>query len=227
MRNVIQQFSEAARWVADVFSRLSIRNDREPIETVDRFFSFVSTRAALVTQKKLYGYLKERIGIRYPAMFEDEQFARSINIAKMHVFAAGLSDLTVFAVGLVSANARMGDNERRELAQACYRAGIADNAHEVPEALATANWATDFDHRLDNTLWENVGAGANPFSESPKALIRWAPIADEHKRYDREIVENSMRFAWNEIRKDLRDRLNATAVLADWKRRAGRRAAAG
>ena len=38
---------------------------------------------------------------------------------------------------------------------------------------------------------------ANPFKESCLALYNWAPIADELKILDKEIVLNSMRLKWN------------------------------
>ena len=37
----------------------------------------------------------------------------------------------------------------------------------------------------------------NPFKESCLALYNWAPIADELKTLDKEIVLNSMRLKWN------------------------------
>ena len=37
----------------------------------------------------------------------------------------------------------------------------------------------------------------NPFRESCLALYNWAPIADELKTLDKEIVLNSMRLKWN------------------------------
>jgi hypothetical protein len=37
----------------------------------------------------------------------------------------------------------------------------------------------------------------NPFKESCMALYNWAPIADELKILDKEIVLNSMRLKWN------------------------------
>ena len=37
----------------------------------------------------------------------------------------------------------------------------------------------------------------NPFKESCKALYDWAPIADELKILDKEIVLNSMKLKWN------------------------------
>lgn len=221
MGTFAEQVSEALQWLRDAASRLTIRGDRAPIDTAERLFEFVSTRAALITQKKLYGYLKERMGIRYPEMFEDPVFARSIDLAKMQVFAASLSDLTIHAVAQVQGQGGLQPSERDRLARACYESGLADNSDNLPDPLAPAAWRAAFDRRVDETNWANVAAGASAFVESPKALVRWAPIAEEKKRHDREIVENSIRFAWNEVIADLRERLDAEAVARSWLDRAG------
>ncbi len=196
-------------------SRLTVRRDTAPIDSVEALYGFVSTRAAFVAQKKLYGYLKARMGTRYPSMFEDEAFVASVNIAKMHVFAAALSDLAVHAVARVGAGSALDDAGRHGLAQRCFRAGLADNAAEMRDEATLAAWLTAFDARLEGVQWANLVAGGDAFSESPRALLHWAPIADRLKRYDAEIVENSIRFAWIEIRRDLARRLDARAVAAD------------
>lgn len=216
MKQILEQLLEGARWVADTASRFSVRRDTAPIDTVARLFDFVGTRAALVTQKKLYGYLKERMGMNYPKMFDDDALSASIDIAGKQVFAAALSDLTVHAVAHASAGGALARDPRNRLAAACYVAGVASNFGEELDPRTRAAWLSDFERRLDGTIWDNVAAGANAFDESPKALFKWAPIADELKNLDREIVENSMRFAWNEIREDLRSRLDPAAIARDW-----------
>ncbi|MEW9808146.1 hypothetical protein ABUE31_19335 [Mesorhizobium sp. ZMM04-5] len=219
MNGFVDQFSQGLQWWAEFVSRLSIRRDRAPLDSVGRMFEFVSTRSALITQKKLYGYLKERIGLRYAAAMEDDPFARSVDIAKMEVFAASLSDMTIYAVVQIDRRAPLPDGERHALALACYASGMRDNAGEAPDRSAVARWTDEFRGRLEGVNWKNLAAGASPFTESPKALVRWAPIADEHKRYDREIVENSIRFAWNEVIQDYTRRLDAEAVIRDWEGR--------
>ena len=42
------------------------------------------------------------------------------------------------------------------------------------------------------------------FSQSPEALYYWSPIADELKQRDEEIVRNSVRFRWIEVRRSAR-----------------------
>ena len=68
--------------------------------------------------------------------------------------------------------------------------------------------------RLRLCDWSAQTDDAGPFSESPAALVYWAPIADELKVHDEEIVRNSVRYRWQEIRQQLRLMLDARSVLA-------------
>jgi hypothetical protein len=215
MKQVAKQLTEAAAWVVETASRLSVRRDTAPIDTVERVCQFARTRAAFVTQKKLYGYLKERIGTRYPKMFDDEIFVESINIAKLEVFAAGLADMTCFCVANATVGVDFTDEDRMAIARSCYSLGLEENA---ASSDSRARWMNAFEDRLGKTVWRMTGENGNHFIESPGALVRWAPIADELKRYDREIVENSIRFTWIEMRRDFLRRLEARAVAEDWQR---------
>jgi len=57
---------------------LAIGFDNSPISTLDTPAEFNRTRAAHVARTALYGYLKTRTGIRYPAIFQDDRFTVSI-----------------------------------------------------------------------------------------------------------------------------------------------------
>jgi hypothetical protein len=219
MRQILNQLAEAARWIREAGSRISIRADAAPIDTVERVEHFAATRAALIAQKKLYGYLKERMGVRYPTVFQDEIFAQSIDVAKLEVFAACLADLTCFCVAAATATPTFDNAGREAMARACFRHGVAFNGETASEAQRE-RWIESFEARLGRTVWTG-GEGGRHFTESPAALIRWAPIADELKRLDREIVENSLRYAWIEIRTDYMARIDPAAIAA------GRSAAAG
>lgn len=220
MRTLVLQLHDAWSWLRDLAAGLAVRRDSAPLDSVARIEHFVATRSALITQKKLYGYLQERMGLSYPKMFADDHYAQSIRIASMHVFAAALADMTVHAVAHIGAGGRLEHAENRRMAMACYRHGIAANAGQLTDAHDPDAWYAAFETRLDETLWNNIAAGVSAFTESPKALIRWAPIAEDYKDLDRDIVENSIRFAWNEVLADYRTRLDASGVVADWKLRA-------
>ena len=54
----------------------------------------------------------------------------------------------------------------------------------------------NFNERLQNIDWDNYHSNL-PFNPSALSLYKWAPIADELKILDKEIVLNSMRLKWN------------------------------
>jgi len=191
------------------------RREVHPIDSSAELRRFVSTRASLVAQKTLYGYLRTRIGMRYPEVFREPAFAHSINIAKLHVYAACLSDLSIHAVGRALADPRFDDEARRALAMACLRTGLDDNAGSFVAEFSRDDAEHAHQARLAVVDWARAGSGRESFGTSPAALVRWAPIAPELKRLDEGIVENSIRFAWQEVRADLDRRLDADAIAAE------------
>lgn len=193
------------------------RRDRDPIETTAALGDFVATRAAFHGQKTLYSYVKARMGIRYPAMFQDANINASLNVAKMHVFAACLSDLTLYAVAHATQDKAIAAQDRASLALRIYRDGLASNIDESTAGFSADDAVQAFSQRLADLDWRAALKPEN-FTESPKAILRWAPIADRLKRYDREIVTNSALFAWNDIREQFGKRLNADAVSDDLRR---------
>ena len=215
MKKLLHQLSEAFAWVRDLASRTSVRHDRAPIDTVERVCHFARTRAALIAQKKLYGYLKERMGLQYPKVFSDDAFVASLNIGKAHIYAACLADMTCYSVAAATTEPVFDKAARERFARDCFRMGIEENAGGASEE-DRRNWLEAFDERLEKTVWQGPGEGGRHFIESAPALVRWAPIADELKRYDREIVENSIRYAWVEVRGDYLQRLDRAGVAADW-----------
>jgi len=196
--------------------RLTIRRDSGPLDSPEAICDFVSTRAAFMAQKTLYGYLKTRMGTRYPSMFEDDVFVASIDIAKLQVYAACLSDLALYAASRASAGSELTVEARRALALACFEQGLADNAAAADgvAAFSPAEVLAAFERRLAFWDWAGGPEGADIFSESPAALVRWAPIAPELKQYDGEIVENSIKFKWRDTRREFERRLDAGAVAA-------------
>lgn len=220
MRNIFADMLEIGREFA---GRLTLRRDTAPIDSVARLEDFVATRSAYIAQKSLYGYLKTRMGTRYPTMFDDDVFVQSINLAKLHVFAACLSDLTVHAVARATQGQPVTDAVRRGFATACYSAAAKANAMDAVDggavdgegAFSWDSHLTAFSRRLDETDWAEGALQRQNFTDSPAALVRWAPIAPELKRLDREIVENSIKFAWRDIRQDFEKRLDAATVVAD------------
>ncbi len=197
-------------------SALSFRRRGGPIDSLAKLEQFAASRAAFVTQKKLYGYLKTRMGTSWPKVFGDAQFKKSINIAAAQIFAASLSDITIHTVAVAFSGSAVPDASRSALARQIYNHGLAENeavtsAHGLDHEAARAEFA----RRLEGTDW-NLGAMLpGNFNRSPAALLKWAPIADGLKQYDGEIVENSMKFAWIELREDFARRVDGPALVRE------------
>jgi len=174
---------------------------------------FINTRASFVAQTSLYGYLRTRAGMRYPELFDDDVFVNSINIAKWQIWLACLSDLAVYAGGLLLQHRDATELEVARLMQDVVAAILADTG--VPEDAGSefAQNAERVRQRLAACNWSTVTDDETPFCESPQALVKWAPIVEDLKQLDEEIVINSVRFRWQKVRRDLRSVLHAGQVL--------------
>jgi len=199
---------------ADYFGKFRRQKQRE-ISDSQALGVFLETRASHVAQTSLYGYLRTRAGSRFPELFENDAFVTAINIAKWQLWISCLSDLTVYAGGLLSCQADKETSARTTTAiiketarDILERTQVPEDAgEEFPQSCAT------YLSRLDAVQWEEVGDNEAAFTESPEALVYWAPIVDELKALDGEIVRNSVRFRWQEVRRDLRRMLDARAVF--------------
>lgn len=201
------------------FRSLAERFDRSPIDSVEALERFVRTRSSHIAQTSLFGYVKTRMGTKFVKYFEDDLFSRSIRTAAIKVFTSCVADLSVFAAANVQADSRLNAGETAALAS--HLAGAVLDAHlergdfiHVPDGFHAA-----FEERVAGMLWANAAGGEDAFSGSARDLIRYAPVIDEFKKLDEQIVKNSIRFRWLDVRAQLRKRLDAESLAADWRER--------
>lgn len=205
---------------ARVFMPFSTRWAEGPIDDADSLAKFVGGRGAFVAQTSLYGYVRTRAGTRYTALLEDAPFAVSLNMAKWRLFIACVEDLATYSVAYVGRESRATEEELSLLAGWVWRQALGP--YGVP-ADADAGWieaARSAAARVEAADWRAHDDMESAFANSPEALLSWAPIADELKALDREIVTNSIRFKWRDVRQDFRKRAVADAILADFRAKA-------
>ncbi|MBF2758978.1 MAG: esterase [Ectothiorhodospiraceae bacterium AqS1] len=176
---------------------------------------FLDTRSSLVAQTTLYGYLRTRAGMRYPTLFENDAWVGAINHAKWQMWLACLSDISVFAGGTIARRTRdyadpnvAGGIACKAAFQALERRGLPADAGPLFTETAQA-----LRRRLLACRWESVEDGEDAFVESPQALVLHAPIIEELMQLDEEIVRNSVRFRWEEVRCELREKMDADALI--------------
>ena len=173
-----------------------------PVEKVTSYFKsiktksdlqkFIQQRSAHVTQTTLYGYLKTRIGVKFTAMVDDEVFSNSINIAKWNIYMVAIADCAFYTFSYLISEKNLKENDCKEIYLNIIEKekvnGLSDEVfNKAKKEFLYRHEKIDFHkYYLDN-----------PFKESCLALYNWAPIADELKTLDKEIVLNSMRLKWN------------------------------
>jgi len=215
----------AASWRAGLLSRGFLRVLRDYLgagaarrkkRVADReaLQEFLASRSSHVAQTSLYGYLRTRAGTRFPELFANDDMLRSINIAKWQVWLACLSDLSVYAGGLVAQRSQTPSAALGSLMSGALEAILTKTGLPGDAGPDFAQTADRLRMRLRTCNWFLVQDDETPFSESPEALVRWAPVIDEYKQLDEEIVRNSVRFRWQEVRRELRRDLDAEALMA-------------
>jgi hypothetical protein len=185
----------------------------ERIASREQLKLFVESRTSHVAQTALYGYLRTRAGTRYPELFANPDFAHALEIAKWHIWLACVSDLAVYAGGLIAHRLPTGQECIAGLMHELVAPILTSAAFPAAAADAYRSGAQRVLTRIAHCNWLQVQDDATAFVESPAALIQWAPVIAELKQLDDEIVRNSMRYRWLEVRRDLRMHLDVPALI--------------
>jgi hypothetical protein len=208
---------ETAQYLFMALKALRFWRREPPVLSIEQIVNYVETRSKYVSQTTLYGYVKTRAGTRYVSLYEDPLFTKSVNIAKWEIYLVCLSDLATWATAYLG---RRTDARPSELeALACHIVDSVVLAETIPEERPQGfgDIRDSYAKRAQSTDWKQIDLGEAAFEGSLSALVEWAPIADELKLFDVEIVKNSMRFKWKSVRDQLTELLDAEAVLADWR----------
>lgn len=219
MPNETRRADRLANWISHLWSGLRdyfgshSRRREEAVTDRAGLKYFLETRASYVAQTSLYGYLRTRAGMIYPQLFDDDAFVGSINIAKWQMWLACLSDLSVYAGGLLARGSPALAPKVGALLQDVVTVILNDTGIPADAGGEFAVYASQVQARLASCDWARVTDDEKAFSESPSALMRWAPVVENLKELDEEIVRNSVRFRWQEIRRELRRQLDSEAVL--------------
>tara|TARA_B100001996_G_scaffold360424_1_gene326415 strand:+ start:85 stop:708 length:624 start_codon:yes stop_codon:yes gene_type:complete len=174
---------------------------KKKIKNLDEIEHFIQTKSAWVTQVTLYGYLKTRMGTRYVLHFENDEFMKSVNLAKWNIYSVALQDLTFFIFSYLKVNFNYQNlNQAKEI---FLKILDDETTNKMPiEIIDEAK--NNFSERIQNINWD-ISYKDLPFNPSALSLYKWAPIAEELKRLDRKIVLNSMILKWDIVKKEFEE----------------------
>ena len=176
---------------------------KKKIKSLDELEDFIQTKSAWVSQVTLYGYLKTRMGTRYVLHFENDEFMKSVNLAKWNIYAVSLQDLTFFTFSYLKAHTNYEDISKAK--EIFFKILDDEISNKMPMEIIE-NTKKNFDERFEKINWETYYNDL-PFNPSALSLYKWAPIAEELKTLDRKIVLNSVILKWDVVKKEFKERL--------------------
>ena len=197
IKNIISVLKDVKNYALPI---KRLKNRFQNINSLEEVETFIHERSAHVTQTTLYGYVKTRIGSRYAMMFEDKVFSESINIAKWNIYMSALSDCTLYVFSYLIDKKNLKQNDALEtfieIVEKEKSNGLEDKLFE--------NTKLEFNQRLKEINWEKYHQD-NPFKNSGMSLLKWSPIAENLKVFDKEIVLNSIKLKWNLVENDFKN----------------------
>ena len=176
---------------------------KKSLTNFDDLENFIQTKSAWVSQVTLYGYLKTRMGTRYVLHFENDEFMKSVNLAKWNIYAVAIQDLTFFTFSYLKSYMNYQNVEK---AKDIFLKILDDETtNKMPQNIIEEA-KKNFEERFQNINWDLYHDNL-PFNLSALSLYKWAPIADELKTLDRKIVLNSVILKWDVVKKEFKERI--------------------
>mgnify|MGYP006139926827 CR=1 FL=1 len=186
-----------------LFSLFKAFLPKKKIKNFDQLEEFIQTKSAWVSQVTLYGYLKTRMGTRYVLHFQNDEFMKSVNLAKWNIYADALQDLTFFIFSYLRINPILNDTNK---AKEIFLKILDDETSNKMPLEIIKDAKKSFSERFEKINWENYFSDI-PFNQSALSLYRWAPIAEDLKSLDRKIVLNSVILKWDIVKKEFEERI--------------------
>ena len=181
-----------------LFSYQKISKKFSKINDESDLKNFIKEKSAFVTQSTLYGYLKTRMGLKQNLMFTDDIFVESVNKAKWNIFSEAVTDLTFFSISFLNNKYNIKNLDTNKIYESILENEIVNG---FPKEMCE-KYKLKFKEKLNEFNIEDYSK-KTPFINSCNALFHWAPIADELKELDKEIVINSIKNKWMLVVADL------------------------
>ncbi len=196
LENIIDFLKSAKEYI---FPYKKIVSKFSSISSEKDLKNFIQERSAHVTQTTLYGYLKTRMGHKFTLMVQDEEFSKSINLAKWNIYMVALADCTFFVFSYLISEKNLQKTNFNEIFLNIIDSEKKNGLSE--EIYIKAK--TEFLRRAETVDFKKYYL-EEPFKESGLALFNWSPIADELKELDKKIVLNSIKLKWNLVTEEFK-----------------------
>ena len=133
-------------------------------------------------------------------MFDDEVFLKSINLAKWNIYMAALTDCTFYVFSYLIDKKNLNQNDALEV----FVEIIENEKNNGLEDKLFVDTKIEFNQRLKEIDWKKYHQD-NQFKNSGLSLLKWSPIAENLKVFDKEIVLNSIKLKWNLVENEFKN----------------------
>ena len=185
-----------------------------PLKSVSEAIDYIEKQSAFVSQVTLYGYIKTRAGTQFPKLFENEKYLTSMKIARWHIFGASVCDMALYLGSRMVVDGGATAEQAETFSKTAISQILKDYEQEDIDPAEFKAMIERGHARCAVADWKHMATEATAFQSSADALIRWAPIADELKAQDEEIVRNSIHMKWINIRQETRSILKTDMIIA-------------
>ena len=195
--------------IAKILEYLGLR-PKKPLTKRSELVEFIHRNASFVSQVTLLTYIKARAGTQYPKLFENTEYLQSIEIARSHLYTSCVADLAFYVI-----NEHCLNDIKRKPVQLIL-ANLIDEVFSFTKY--DENIFKEFD-KMKKQCEEHLQALESDainhklFKISSDTFFRWAPMAEEFKKEDEEIMRNSIHFRWIEVRREIRDRIRPSLIF--------------
>ena len=136
--------------------------------------------------------------------------------ARNQIYFACLEDLIFYAVGSLSMEDESSSPQLSSIARATFKKVLKEVPQEIFKDVSLQELLSSFEKRLSSIVWVPNTEVAEAFSQSIQALLQWAPVVQEMKKDDSEIVSNSIYFKWLRVCQEYKNLLDVEKVLTSW-----------
>ena len=143
------------------------------------------------------------MGTRYVLHFDNDEFMKSVNEAKWNIYSVALQDLTLFSFSFMKVY--FSFNKMDKAKEIFFKILDDETTNNMPLNIIDEA-KKNFEERFIKIDWEKYYK-ERPFNPSALSLFKWAPIADELKNLDRQIILNSVILKWDVIKKEFQNRI--------------------
>ena len=141
------------------------------------------------------------MGTRYVLHFENDEFMKSVNLAKWNIYSVAIQDLTFFTFSFLKTYFNFNDIGKAK--EIFFKILDDELSNQMPQDIVDEA-KKSFIGRFEKINWANYLSDL-PFNQSALSLYKWAPIAEELKVLDRKIVLNSMILKWDVIKQEFQN----------------------